>query len=227
MTADIRRSPVDAATVIGIDLSGPHGFQRTAAVAFDIVEGRLHRRSAQDGADDRDILELAATAAETGPVVIGIDAPLSYQSGGGDRPADRQLRRRVVAAGLTSGTVMPPTLTRMAYLTLRGVVLTRLLRDTLGGAVTMVEVHPAAAMVLRGAPVGDVRQFSSSERSRQNLLKWHASQGVDSIARHGHPVSGHYVAACAAALAAWQWHLGRACWSYPAEPPFHPFDVAC
>jgi hypothetical protein len=48
---------------------------------------------------------------------------------------------------------------------------------------------------------------------------------------HGIPVladtSDHFVAACAAALAGWQWAAAKPAWCYPAQPPEHPYDFAC
>jgi len=37
----------------------------------------------------------------------------------------------------------------------------------------------------------------------------------------------HTVAACAAALAAWDWSRGKGRWVHPADPPAHPYDFAC
>ncbi|MFP3489293.1 DUF429 domain-containing protein, partial [Staphylococcus sp. SIMBA_130] len=78
-------------------------------------------------------------------VTIGIDAPLSYQPGGGDRPSDRALRQRIVKAGMRSGSIMTPTMTRMVYLKLRGISLSRGLEAN----AHIVEVHPGAAIGLR------------------------------------------------------------------------------
>jgi hypothetical protein len=36
-------------------------------------------------------------------IAVGLDAPLSYNPGGGDRPADACLRKAVVGAGLRQG----------------------------------------------------------------------------------------------------------------------------
>ena len=57
--------------------------------------------------------------------MIGIDAPLSYQDGGGDRPQDKSIRQFIKKHGLSGSSIMPPTLTKMVYLTLRGIGLTR------------------------------------------------------------------------------------------------------
>ena len=131
-----------------------------------------------------------------------------------------------MAAGLPSGTVMPPTLTRMAYLTLRGITVARIAATTTGARARIVEVHPGAACVLRGAPAGIVRALKSSAAARRQLLRWLEGEGLEGIG--GGPDPGdHFVAACAAALAAWKWSLGAPAWIHPADPPWHPYDMAC
>ena len=198
--------------VIGIDLSGPCNAADTAVAAFRANGRRLVLQERLVGADDAAIAALIRRAKPDADLVVGLDAPLSYNDGGGDRPADRLLRARAVAAGLPSGTVMPPTLTRMAYLTLRGI--------------TVAEVHPGAACVLRGAPVEIVRALKSSAAARQQLLRWLEGEGLEGIGGGTDP-GDHFVAACAAALAAWKWSLGNPAWIHPADPPWHPYDMAC
>ena len=112
--------------VIGIDLSGPCNAADTAIAAFRANGRRLVLQERLLGADDAAIAALIARARPDADLVVGLDAPLSYNDGGGDRPADRLLRARAVAAGLLPGSIMPPTLTRMAYLTLRGITVARI-----------------------------------------------------------------------------------------------------
>jgi predicted nuclease with RNAse H fold len=133
--------------VIGADLSGPANAKDTCLVVFRAGPRVARLLSAQDGAADKAIVE----------AVGGIEPsePLSYSPGGGVRLADSALRKQVVAAGLSSGSVMVPTMPRMAYLTLRGVVVARSITLTRTDA-AIVEVHPCAAMVLRGAPISTV-----------------------------------------------------------------------
>ncbi|HEU0293053.1 MAG TPA: DUF429 domain-containing protein [Anaerolineales bacterium] len=157
-------------------------------------------------------------------------APLSYNSKGGDRPSDSELRRFVRSQGGCAG-IMPPTMVRIVYLTLRGVQLTRfleLLRPHYDLAI--VEVHPGACMILRGADAGDVRQFKTEPFARGRLLDWLETRGLKGICRSysvGETVTDHYVAACAAALGAWQWSLGKSVWCFACDPPHHPYDFAC
>jgi len=100
-----------AMDVIGIDLSGPCNAADTAVAAFRANGRRLVLQERLVGADDAAIAALIARARPDADLVVGLDAPLSYNDGGGDRPADRLLRARAVAAGLLPGSIMPPTLT--------------------------------------------------------------------------------------------------------------------
>src|SRR5688572_17571715 len=97
--------------VVGIDLSGPANPADTAVAAFRAEHDRLVLVEAVKGADDHAILSLFRGWASAQQVVAGIDAPLSYNVGGGDRPGDARLRAAIVTAGLRPGTVMPPPTT--------------------------------------------------------------------------------------------------------------------
>ncbi len=208
--------------VIGVDLSGPANFEDTVLVAFEIVHHQLRMVRTIDAASDMHIRRFVRELPAGCRVTIGLDAPLSYNPGGGDRPGDSQLRKAAVAAGLPPGSIMPPTLHRMIYLTVRGIALARGLILASGASPTILEVHPGAAMALGGAPIEDVRQFARQAESRSNLLAWLEDQGLYGIARQS--PSSHYVAACAAALAAWKQARGQSAWVHVAEPPEHPFD---
>lgn len=211
---------------IGLDLSGPANSVETALVAFKSSrQGFLTSCSMSLGADDNDILYSARRYKLEGDIVVGIDAPLSYNIGGGDRPSDSELREKIISAGLKSGSVMPPTMTRMVYLTLRGISVARLL-TAVSENIKIVEVHPNAAMVLRGAPTDDVINYKRNEQSRYNLLTWLGQQGLKNIDNVSKPTD-HYVAACACALAAWKWYQNKSVWIHRLEQPFHPFDYAC
>ncbi|MBI1321816.1 DUF429 domain-containing protein [bacterium] len=208
--------------VIGVDLSGPANIGDTVLVAFENCHDRLRMIRTIDAASDFDIFELVRSLPGGSRVTIGLDAPLSYNPGGGDRPADAALRKLAVAAGLLSGSIMPPTLHRMIYLTARGIAVARGLRMADGSPPTIVEVHPGAALALGGAPAADIRQFSRDSGSRARLLHWLEGQGMRGVAKD--LPSSHYVAACAAALAAWKRAEGKSAWLHAAEPPAHPFD---
>ena len=208
---------------VGIDLSGPSNTTDTAVAVFKHVDRSIHYERHIAAATDAQIRTAVADLAGTSPTVVGIDAPLSYNPGGGDRKADTELRRRLIDIGLPSGTVMAPTMTRMAYLTLRGVVLSRDLAALRG--VRVMEVHPGGVCALRGAPIEAVRRFSCEPAARVDLLHWMERLGV--VGMRADAPSSHLVAACAAALAAWKWAGGEAVWSARASPPEMPFDFAC
>ena len=212
--------------IVGIDLSGPRNFADTCLVSFETHGEEIRLIDVRAGADDDQILEAISSLSHNERIVIGIDAPLSYNPGGGERSSDSALRRLVHSQGGRVG-IMSPTMIRMVYLTLRGLHLTRLLESLkpqldLG----IVETHPGACMILRGAEAGDVRTFKTEPPARRRLLEWLETQGLKGIC-HTDSVTDHYVAACAAALGAWQWNLGKSIWRFAAELPHHPYDFAC
>ena len=212
--------------ILGIDLSGPRNYADTCLVSFEEGEEEIHLIDVREGADDDRILGAISSFGQKERIVIGIDAPLSYNPKGGDRPSDSELRRLVHEIRGRVG-IMPPTMMRMVYLTLRGVGLTRLL-DSLKPQYDLgiVEVHPGACMILRGADAEDVRAFKREHPARGRLLDWLESKGLKGICST-ETVSDHYVAACAAALAAWQWSLGKCVWCFASNPPYHPYDFVC
>ena len=212
--------------IVGIDLSGPRNFADTCLVHFEERGQEIHLIEEQEGEDDLQILEAISGIRKKEPIIIGIDAPLSYNPKGGDRRSDSELRRLIHARGGGAG-IMPPTMIRMVYLTLRGLQLTRLL-ESLKPEVDLhiVEVHPGACMILRGANASEVRKLKSDPLARGQLLDWLETQGLKGISR-AEASNDHYVAACAAALGAWQWRLGKSVWCCTRELPHHPYDFAC
>lgn len=213
------------ANVIGIDLSGPRNIADTCLALFEQQAEALYLRRVIHEASDRAIFDVVSDAGNAGPVVVGIDAPLSYNPGGGDRPSDSELRRLALAKGRVG--IMPPTLIRMVYLTLRGVALTRMLESMAPSIqLRIVEIHPGASMLLRGAPANDVASFKRDTPARRRLLEWMRSAGLKDLPDGDEPTD-HFVAACAVALAAWRWSAGKAAWCYAARPPEHPYDFAC
>lgn len=210
--------------VVGIDLSGPSNPEGSAAVAFRGNRTRLRPLRIVEAAGDEEIWELVR-ALPRERIVVGLDAPLSYNIPSGQRAADGELRRLLTARKMPSGSVMAPTMTRMAYLTLRGVAVARLLEQHRPRP-EIVEVHPSAAFVLHGAHVPTVRTFKKRPGARRTLLAWLERQGMAGARKL--PASSHdLVAACGAAFAAWQWKCGRSAWIAPARRPFHPYDFAC
>lgn len=211
--------------VIGIDLSGPSNTADTCLVSFASNANRLQLFKHIDGASDEIIYQTISDLPEKEEICIGLDAPLSYAPGGGDRPSDNELRRRLTPLGMPSGCVMPPTLNKMAYLTLRGLSVARLLEAAGKPNLRIVEVHPGAAMALGGAQIAEVRTFKEQMESRLRLLAWMEGQGLKGVDQEKKPPD-HYVAACACALAAWKWFQGRSTWLRKATIPMHPYDFA-
>lgn len=213
-------------TVVGIDLSGPRNSAETYLVSFEEKGNELHLQNICAGADDEKILQTILKLENREPITIGIDAPLSYNLCGGDRPSDKDLRRVVKEKGGSAG-IMPPTMIRMVYLTVRGVTLTRLFESfKTEYKIQIVEIHPGACMILHDADVKDVKAFKKDMDARLRLLQWLESRGVKGILATDLNAD-HYVAACAAAFGAWQWKLGKSVWKFPANPPHHPYDFAC
>jgi len=212
--------------VIGVDLSGPSNVADSSLMAFRIVGDHLELTALRRHLTDEDFFLIIKNWSLQVPLIVGLDAPLSYNPGGGDRPGDRELRQRLVKLGLRSGTVMPPTMTKMAYLTLRGITLARL-AESAEPKPRIVEVHPAGAMALQGADVEAVRDMKKSGSARKRLRKWLDEQGLQGVGGVYDTLTDHDVAATAAAFAAWKWSLNQSKWLWPAEPPFHPYDFAC
>jgi len=212
--------------IFGIDLSGPSNTKESTLVSFEAKNKSLQMTTAIEGITDLSIYGAIVEKSANVKVIVGIDAPLSYNPGGGDRQSDKDLRKLIIAKGMPSGSVMPPTLNKMAYLTLRGISVSRFLESHPNKKINIVEVHPSGSMALRGAPVKSIKKMKSSAKAKQTLLKWMEYQGLNGIDLSG-SVSDHYVAACAAALAAWKWYLGESVWIFKSEMPFHPYDFAC
>jgi len=213
--------------VVGIDLSGPSNTDDTSVVGFQAQGSELFIQKYISHGTDEAIFELIKELSSGSEVVIGIDAPLSYNMGGGDRPADKKLRKRIIDVGMHPGSIMPPTMSRMAYLTLRGITIARLL-ESIGKSsiIKIVEVHPGATLVLRGAELEQVLDLKKDSQAREKLLEWLQGQGMEGIVSGREP-SDHYVAACSSALAAWRWNLGESVWLERASYPYHPYDYAC
>ena len=212
--------------VLGIDLSGPRNIGDTYAALFRERGSMLDFRRALSAADDGQILESVSGLDELEPVAIGVDAPLSYNPGGGDRPSDRELRFLVRDRGGGVG-IMPPTMIRMVYLTLRGIALARML-ETVEPRLDLriVEVHPGAALLLRNVPREELARLKRDRDARLRLLDWLEARGLNGIPRSDQ-TPDHFVMACAAALAAWDWARGKSVWRFEAQPPAHPYDFAC
>ena len=121
-------------------------------VSFECENDSLRLTRTIEGTTDQSIYGAIIESPSNIKAIVGIDAPLSYNPGGGDRQADTHLRKRIIEKRMHPGSVMVPTLTRMVYLTLRGISVSRFLDSPPNERIKIVEVHPSAAMALRGAP---------------------------------------------------------------------------
>lgn len=208
--------------VLGIDLSGPANPGDTAAVLLRYVGRGASIEAAVSGLGDFGLMAWLDELGEPAPAFVGLDAPLSYQDGGGDRSGDHALRKRLIALGCHPGSVMPPTLTRMVYLSLRGIAVARLFEQRYPDA-RIAEVHPGAALRFRGASPELLRAFKREAGARQDLLAVLAAAGLPQ-AKELVDASDHLVAAAAAALATLDWALESPRWLWPAAAPWHPYD---
>ena len=210
--------------ILGVDLAGPAGSANTGVACFKAIDDKLRFTREECNGSDTALYSFAKCLSDTGPVIVGLDAPLSYEPGGRQRQRDAELRNLIVQHGMRPGSVMAPTAPRMVYLTLRGIALAGILDKLVSRhPIRLVEVHPGATLCLRGAPLNAVRTFANQESARPILLSWLKKQGLGCI-RKPTVCTSHFVAACAAALAAWSWHMGKSQWAVSAEPPWHPYD---
>ncbi|WP_071394841.1 DUF429 domain-containing protein [Bacillus tuaregi] len=219
--------------VMGIDLSGPSNHKDTALAVFEGQKGQLQFVKSRSHLSDEEILKEISDQAQLGEVIIGIDAPLSYEDGGGDRESDRALRKFIVGIGMKPGSIMPPTLNRMVYLTLRGIKLSREIAAQVKSSphpISIVEVHPGSVIGSRLSAIDFdyVLTYKQDVKVRNLLLGWFELQQLLGI-----PLSvaeqSHSIDACAAALGAWHWKDAAftPTWSFPAKPPLHPYDFCC
>lgn len=217
--------------VIGIDLSGPSNHKDTVLTVFERQDGQLKFSKLLNNISDLEILNEIYLQAQVSEVVIGIDAPLSYQDGGGDREGDRLLRKYIISLGMKPGSIMPPTMNRMVYLTLRGIKLSREIeRLQTRHPISMVEVHPGAVIGSRISPenMDYVLKYKTSMLPRSFIRDWLGSQNLTGLPQFIEEES-HLIDSCAAALGAWHWSepsLGPK-WLFPANLPLHPYDYCC
>ena len=195
--------------IVGVDPSGPTGIRNTGLAVFAATENSLDFVEQQcDGSDDS-LLNTIGLLSNEALVIVGLDAPLSHEPGGGERARDAELRREIIAKGMPPGSVMAPTAFRMVYLTLRGVVPSRA-TSTIDSknSVSIVEVPPGAVLCLRGAPIEAILAFARDPEARTDLINWIMSQRVRGL-RVPTPFPSHFIAACAGGIAAWDWFHGR------------------
>ena len=218
--------------VIGIDLSGPANHKDTVMTVFQLKNDQLILEDIIVHASDEMIISAIKSAASEVDVVIGIDAPLSYQDGGGDRPQDKSIRQFIKGYGLSGSSIMPPTLTRMVYLTLRGMSLTRrIMAMNLLEKIRLVEVHPGAAIGTRIGGLDGLKHalhYKKEVESRKAIFEWFQTIGFRGLPDEIF-LSSHQIDACAAALAAWHWAdpTKQPLWHWKTISAEHPFEFCC
>ncbi|MHC0035348.1 DUF429 domain-containing protein [Pseudoneobacillus sp. C159] len=217
--------------VIGIDLSGPSNHKDTVLTVFEKKDGKLYFMKVLRNINDHDILNEVETQAQFDEVVIGIDAPLSYQDGGGDRESDKSLRQFIMSLGMKPGSIMPPTLTKMVYLTLRGIRISREIQNlNPKHPVFIVEVHPGAIIGSRllQTEMDLVLNYKQNLDARNFIRKWFNNQNLQNLPKEIEEES-HTIDSCAAALGAWHWKdpSFETKWLFRANPPLHPYDFCC
>ncbi|WP_251427111.1 DUF429 domain-containing protein [Sutcliffiella horikoshii] len=93
--------------VIGLDLAGPSNHRDTVLTVFQLNKNHLTFQKMISNISDEEILSELIDLSKSAKLFIGIDAPLSYQDGGGDRTSDKELRKYIVSLGMKSGSIMP------------------------------------------------------------------------------------------------------------------------
>ncbi|WLR46409.1 DUF429 domain-containing protein [Halobacillus litoralis] len=214
---------------LGIDLSGPSNSKDTVLVHFKKQRDKLYYEHHETSINDHALITYIESLANTDSVTIGIDAPLSYEDGGGDRESDRDLRSFVTGLGMKGASIMPPTMMRMVYLSLRGIRITREIeRLCTQYEIHLVEVHPGAALGARMETVDDVLHYKKELSIRKRIREWFETQQLIRIPK-AMAEESHTIDACAAALAAWHWQDPdyEPAWLYKAALPLHPYDFCC
>ncbi|WP_321277390.1 DUF429 domain-containing protein [Thiomicrorhabdus indica] len=137
---------------IGIDLSGPSNTSDTALCCYD-----GHQVSVISDLNDAQIVEFLQKIDAKTKVLLAIDAPLSYNEGGGYRDIDTALRQKLNQKGFSQLGVMPPTLTKMVYLTMRGMRLRELCVQF--SNIQIFETHPGGSLALDGINYESIKRI--------------------------------------------------------------------
>ena len=186
--------------LVGIDLSGPANHADTC-LAWRNAQGRIE---VDCGCSDAAIIQWAKQSRQ--PLVLFIDAPLSYQDGGGYRPCDSELRRFLNAQGFARVGVMAPTMTKMVYLTLRGISLAQQLTQL---GVTVIETHPGASLLLSGMAAEQVYALKTSPSALKAIQSHWQGKGIEF---HQTLTSDHQIMAVQSLLTAERWMAGQTYW---------------
>ena len=211
----------------GIDLSGPVNIIDTAISWFkyDYLKQKLVLINYKIGADDNFIFNIVKDLSKNNNLFIAIDAPLSYNMKGGDRESDKSLRKFLKERNIKTSSVMTPTMTRMSYLTLRGISITRIL-ETLINKPKIIEVHPFVSLLINGANKHDIDNVKKNIKAKQNILNFLKKKQMGEL-----PIitskNDHLLSSIIAANIVFLWSNNKYQWISKRKFPFHPYDFVC
>lgn len=194
---------------IGIDLSGPSNAQDTSLCLLSDSAITLY-----NDCNDQKIIEILQQLPNDQAVLIAADAPLTYQDGGGFRDIDRALRQHLNQQGFKKIGVMAPTMTRMAYLTLRGLRLKEVCREFV--QVQLFETHPGAALVCSGMDYELVQKIKTEPQAVHSIYEQLARRLPDAM-RLPNIRSDHDLMAFSAMLSAYNLSRNLGNWRISSE----------
>ena len=212
---------------LGIDLSGPVNIIDTAISWFkyDYLNEQLVLINYKIGADDNFIFNIVKDLSRNNNLLIAIDAPLSYNIKGGDRKSDQSLRKFLKERDFKTSSVMTPTMTRMSYLTLRGISITRIL-ETLNNKPKIIEVHPFISLLINGANKVDIDNVKKNTKAKKNILTFLKKRQISDL-----PIiaskNDHFLSSIIAARIAYLYSKNQYQWISKRKFPFHPYDFVC
>ena len=211
----------------GIDLSGPVNIIDTVISWFkyDYSKEKLSLIDYKIGADDNFIFNIVKDLSINNDLFLAIDAPLSYNMNGGDRESDKSLREFLKKKNIKTSSVMTPTMTRMSYLTLRGISITRIL-ETFKKKPKIIEVHPVVSLLINGANKEDIKNIKKNEKAKQNIFNFLKKRQISKL-----PVivskNDHFISSVIAAQIAYFYSKNQYQWRSKRKFPFHPYDFVC
>ena len=212
---------------LGIDLSGPVNIIDTAISWFkyDYLNEQLVLINYKIGADDNFIFNIVKDLSRNNNLLIAIDAPLSYNIKGGDRKSDQSLRKFLKERDFKTSSVMTPTMTRMSYLTLRGISITRIL-ETLNNKPKIIEVHPFISLLINGANKVDIDNVKKNTKAKKNILTFLKKRQISDLPTIASK-NDHFLSSIIAARIVYLYSKNQYQWISKRKFPFHPYDFVC
>lgn len=211
---------------VGIDLSGPSNTKDTALAITNLSPDGLELVFQASNFDDLQLLDKISHFAKGNSTYIFIDAPLSYNQGGGLRDSDKEFRDLAFRLSLPPTTIMPPTFTKMGFLTLRGIFVSNLLRVNLGFSIHIAETHPGISLALEGIEPALIKNMKSSVEAC-NTIAEKLSKLFNKFTLINSQYSDHDICSIAASLSAKRYFDKKSALIYKAKPPAHPYNFIC